>query len=73
MSANNLKIPFNAPLNEMDTEIQTYGCRANNSEICANNSIVNVCAFTSEDCICKKTSRAWKKQYHKLVGGQGHE
>lgn len=73
MSANNLKIPFNAPLNEIDTEIQTYGCRANNSEICANNSIVNVCAFTSEDCICKKPSRAWKKQYHKLVGGQGHE
>lgn len=61
MSANNLKIPFNAPLNEMDTEIQTYGCRANNSEICANNSIVNVCAFTSEDCICKKTFKGMEK------------
>lgn len=61
MSANNLKIPFNAPLNEMDTEIQTYGCRANNSEICANNSIVNVCAFTSEDCIYKKNFKGMEK------------
>ena len=72
MSANNLKIPFNAPLNEIDTEIQTYGCRANNSEICANNSIVNVCAFTSEDCICKKPSSAWKRQYKKLKGEENN-
>lgn len=73
MSTSNLKIPFNAPLNAQDTEIQTYGCRANNADICANNSIVNVCAFTSEDCICKKPSRAWKEQYHKLAGGKEHE
>lgn len=32
-----LKVPFNAPLNELDTEKQTYGCRANNPDICANN------------------------------------
>ena len=68
MSDNVLKVPFNAPLNEQDTETQTYGCRANNPNICANNSIVGICAFTSDDCICKKPSRAWKKKYNELKG-----
>ena len=49
MSTKELKVSFNAPLNELDTEVQTYGCRANNPDICANNSITNICAFTSED------------------------
>ena len=66
----NIKVSFNDPLNEMDTETQTYGCRANNPDICANNSIADVCAFTSNDCICKKPSRAWKKQYLKLKEGK---
>nr|WP_294668757.1 hypothetical protein [uncultured Blautia sp.] len=70
MNIKELKVSFYAPLNESDTEEQTYGCRANNPDICANNSIDNICAFTSEDCICKKPSRAWKKQYNKLSGGQ---
>lgn len=73
MSMKDLKVPFNAPLNELDTEKQTYGCRANNPDICANNLITNICAFTSEDCICRKPSRAWKKQYHKLSGGRTNE
>lgn len=73
MSIKELKVPFNAPLNQHDTEVQTYGCRANNPDICANNSIANICAFTSEDGICRKPSRAWKKQYHKLSGGQKNE
>ena len=64
MSTKELKVSFNAPLNELDTEVQTYGCRANNPDICA---------FTSEDGICRKPSRAWKKQYHKLSGGQKNE
>ncbi len=68
MNEKHLKIPFNAPLNPQDTETQTYGCRQNNPDICANNSIPSVCAFTSGDCICKKPSRAWKKQYTKLKG-----
>jgi len=68
MSERELKVPFNAPLNEQDTEIQTFGCRANNPDICANNSIAGVCAFTSDDCICKKPSRAWKKKYNELKG-----
>ena len=61
-----LKIPFNAPLNPQDTETCTYGCRQNNPDICAYNSLSGVCAFESSDCICKKPSRSWKKQYLKL-------
>ena len=73
MNIKDLKVPFNAPLNEIDTERQTYGCRANNPDICANNPITDICAFTSEDCICRKPSRAWQKQYHKLSGRQQNE
>lgn len=62
-----LHIKFDAPLNELDTENQTYGCRANNPNICSNNSIPGVCAFSSDDFVCRKPSRAWKKQYNKLM------
>lgn len=34
MNEKELRIPFNAPLNKMDTEVQTYGCRQNNPDIC---------------------------------------
>ncbi len=61
-----LKIPFSAPLNELDSEAQTYGCRQNNLDICGNNGIPGVCAFVSSDEICRKPSRAWKRQYKKL-------
>lgn len=63
-----IKIPFSAPLNAQDTEEQTWGCRANNPDICAFNSIDGVCAFASKDGICKKPSRAWKKKYNELKG-----
>ena len=46
-----VKIEYSAPLHPLDTELQTYGCRANNPDICA---------FTSDDCICKKPSRTWE-------------
>ena len=62
------KIPFNAPLNEQDTENQTYGCRQNNPDICSNNSLEGICAFVNDDCICRKPSRAWKKKYFELRG-----
>lgn len=67
MREKELKIPFNAPLNEQDTETQTFGCRANNPDICANNGLTNICAFVSDDCICRKPSRAWKKKYQELL------
>ena len=66
MDVKQLKIAFDAPLHEQDTENQTYGCRANNPDICSNCYLPKVCAFSSEDSICKKPSRAWKKQYLKL-------
>ena len=53
-------------LNNKDTEMQTYGCRHTNPDICSNNSIPNICAFTSEDCICKRPPRSWKKIYEEL-------
>lgn len=37
MTEKELKVPFSAPLNELDTEEQTYGCRANNSDSCSTN------------------------------------
>lgn len=64
---NKLHIPFSAPLNEYDTESQTYGCRQNNPDICGSNGLDGVCAFTTVDNICRKPSRAWKKQYYKLL------
>ena len=64
-----LLIPFGAPLSPLDTESQTYGCRQNNPDICSNNSISDVCAFTSSDYICKRPSRLWKKQFDKLKHG----
>ena len=73
MSNSNLRIGFNAPLDEKDTELQTYGCRANNPDICANNSIPGICAFTSEDRTCKKPSRSWKKKYFELKGSIKNE
>lgn len=59
-------VPFNAPLNEKDSELQTAGCRANNPDICRFYMLDGTCAFTRDDHICMQPSRAWKKQYHKL-------
>jgi hypothetical protein len=61
-----LRVPFNAQLHEQDSESQTYGCRQNNPDICGSNSLEGVCAFVTDDHICRKPSRSWKKQYQKL-------
>lgn len=61
-----LKIKFNAPLNELDSESQTYGCRANNPSICSYCYMPKVCAFVTEDKICRQPSKRWSKQYQKL-------
>ena len=68
MENKELKTPFNAPLNEQDTETQTLGCRQNNPNICGNNGIAGICAFATADGICRKPSRAWKKKYKELKG-----
>ncbi len=68
MSRQFLQVAFNAPLHELDTETQTYGCRANNPSICSHNDLENMCAFVREDCICKYPTRAWKRQYRFLKG-----
>ena len=62
----NQSVGFNSPLNILDTETETFGCRANNPDICSNAYLENVCAFVRNDSICKKPSRQWKKQYEKL-------
>ncbi len=66
MDKKELHISFNAKLCELDTEDQTYGCRQNNPDICGNNGIEDICAFCTQDHVCHKPSRAWKKQYLKL-------
>lgn len=73
MADKEIRVAFSARLNSLDTETQTYGCRANNPDICANAYLTNVCAFVSEDCICKKPSRAWKKQYAKLMEAEKYD
>lgn len=60
---------FSAPLNELDTEVQPYGCIGNNANICVNNYIIIVYTVTLKDCICHRHSGAWKKQYYKLKEG----
>lgn len=69
MSEKLLKFSLDAPLNKGDTESQTYGCRANNPDICKNCYIEGVCAFASSDHICKTPSAKWKKYYEKLKEG----
>lgn len=59
-------------LAEVDTENQTYGCRHTNPDICSNNALPNICAFTSDDCICKRPPRSWKKIYEILKKEQGN-
>jgi hypothetical protein len=63
-----LRIPFNAALHEQDSEAQTYGCRQKNPDICGSNSLPGVCAFSSNDGICRRPSRAWKRQFSVLKG-----
>ena len=69
MSEKEIRIQFSAPLTPLDSECQTYGCRANNPNICANAYMQHVCAFVTCDHVCKKPSKAWKKQYFKLLEG----
>lgn len=66
MSKKNLRYSLKAPLNDGDTATQTYGCRANNPDICKNCYVDGICAFASADNICKNPSVKWKKYYMQL-------
>lgn len=68
MKKNKYSIPFNDPLNAIDAEDKTFGCRQRNPDICKYNGLEGTCAFANEDHICYKPSRAWKGQYSKLKG-----
>ena len=68
-----LHIPFNASLRPGDTADATVGCRANNPDICRNNGIPDVCAFERTDGICKRPSKAWKKQFMALSMEGNHD
>lgn len=72
MDSKKYVVPFNAPLNPLDTEKQTYGCRQNNPDICGNNNLPDICAFCRTDHVCKKPSRAWKKQFAKLSDSEAN-
>ena len=67
---NKLRVGFNEPLRDGDKETQTFGCRANNPDICKNNEVQGICAFVCEDKICKSPSRAWKRKYNELKGAE---
>lgn len=57
----NLYVDFSALLNELDSEIQTYGCRQNNPYICDSNGLEEICAFILSDDIWKKTFKSMKE------------
>ena len=62
----NNKAAFHAPLNKLDTEKQTYGCRHTNPDICAKHYMPNICAFARSDKVCLCPPVSWPKQYQKL-------
>jgi hypothetical protein len=57
---------FHPPLNEVDTETTTLGCRGTNSDICAKNEMPNVCAFVRADGLCAAPPGSWPKQFRRL-------
>jgi len=61
---------FHNPLNTLDTEKQTLGCRHTNPSICGKNKMPEVCAFARPDGICLAPPMSWPKQYHRLKMGQ---
>ena len=65
------RIGFNDPLHSLDTQFQTYGCRQTCPENCKKNGLPGVCAFASEDGVCRSPSKRWPRQYQKLSKIQG--
>jgi len=72
MIRKDLIIPYHADLHPLDRATQTYGCRTANSNNCRANSLPGICAFVTEDQVCRKPSRAWPKKYLELRKGQSN-
>ncbi len=61
-----LHYALRAPLNPEDTATQTLGCRCHDRSTCCRDGIENVCAYASEDHICKSPSKIWPQVYKEL-------
>lgn len=61
---------FHVPLDPLDTEKQTYGCRHTNPDICGKNGLPKVCALVRTDKMCSAPPMTWPKQFKKLKQGQ---
>ena len=57
---------FHTPLQPLDSETQTVGCRHTNPDICAKNGLPKVCALVRADKICYAPPLSWPKQFQKL-------
>ena len=64
--SNRLMFSIKDKLNVGDTETTTFGCRANNPDICKNCYVEGVCAFITDDHICRAPSMKWKRYYSQL-------
>lgn len=62
---------FHAPLNPLDSEKQTVGCRHTNSDICAKNGLPKICALVRSDKMCFAPPVSWAKQFQKLKQSKG--
>ena len=69
-----MKIDQRRPLSDLDTELQTVGCRAFNPNHCKNNSTEKRCSFVREDGLCFLPPKSWKKIFAELkaIGVEVH-
>jgi len=56
-----------APLHELDSETQTYGCRHTNPDSCKKNLMEGVCAFVRDDKLCLSPPGSWPRIYQDLI------
>lgn len=63
MTLKELRISPSAPLNALDTATQTYGCRHRSPHTCPNGNMPNVCAFVTNDNICRRPPNTWKRKF----------
>lgn len=62
-----MKIDQWRALGELDSELQTLGCRHSNPDICRNNATPGKCAFVREDQVCLLPPQSWRKIHAELV------